>query len=130
MAREAARASANGDGKGDAHEGEPKEPKVALMDQLGNPVPKGLRDTFVGCRESLDNGVKLLQEVRRTVKGLSKWNAWMRPTDMETKLAELIEDLKNGLPYSVCQDCSGKGCKVCRQEGWLTRWRHDELAAK
>jgi transposase len=126
MARQAAR---NGDGKGDAYEGEPAAPKVALMDQVGNPVPKSLRDTFVGNSESLESGVKLLQEVRRTVKGLQAWNAWMRPAELERKLADLIEDFKNGLPYAVCAKCEGKGCTGCRKEGWLPRWNYEEVKA-
>jgi hypothetical protein len=106
----------------------PTMPKVEPMDSLGNPVSKTLRDTFAGNTQALENGIRLLQEVRRTVKGLEAWNAWMRPAEMESKLDELIEDFKNGLPYAVCDDCKGKGCSQCRKEGWLTKWRYEEMA--
>jgi hypothetical protein len=106
----------------------PTMPKVEPMDSLGNPVPKNLRDTFAGNTQALENSIRLLQEVRRTAKGLEAWNAWMRPAEMESKLDELIEDFKNGLPYAVCDDCKGKGCTRCRKEGWLTKWAHEEMS--
>lgn len=118
----------NGKANPDADDA-PTVPKVEPMDALGNPIPKGLRDTFAGNTQALENAVKMLQEVKRTAKGLQKWNAWVRPSEIEEKLSELIEDFKNGLPYAVCDDCKGKGCSACRQEGWLTRWRYEESAA-
>lgn len=115
-------------GKGDAHEGDDEaRTKVELMDLLGNPVPKSLRDVFKGCTESLEHAIRIQQEVKRIVKGMEKWNAYVRPADLEKDADAMITALKAGIPHSICGKCSGKGCGVCRKEGWLTKWRYEEI---
>lgn len=119
----------NPDANMDADTPEP-EPKVEPMDDLGNKIPKGLRDAFAGNRKSLQDGVKLLFEVRGMCKRLTKWNPYLRSSDLEAAMTKLAEDMKNGLPYGVCDSCAGKGCKDCRNAGWMPKWRVEEMEAK
>jgi hypothetical protein len=118
--------------KGNNPDADPPEPeeKIEPMDDLGSKLPRRLRDAFAGNRKTLGDGVKLLQEVRRMCKNLVKWNPFLRGDELEKTMANLCEDLKNGLPYAVCAFCEGKGdyktnnCKHCRNAGWMPKWAY------
>jgi hypothetical protein len=103
----------------------PSEDKAS--DDLGNELPKKMRGTFAGNRKTLQDGVRLLHEVRRMCGALTKWNPFLRPSDLETAITKLADDLKNGLPYALCPKCESKGCKDCRQTGWMPKWKYEEV---
>lgn len=113
---------------GDAHEGI-DDPETEPMDMLGNPVPKKCRSAFKANLERLQKAAADLKEVKSTVKAMEKWNHYVRYHEMEARAEELIEDMRNGMPYAVCQDCAGKGknCETCREVGWIPKWRYEEI---
>jgi hypothetical protein len=93
------------------------------MDDLGNELPKKLRDAFVGNRQNIQSTIKLLQEAKRMLKGLKDWNPYIREFGTAETITKAIEDMKNGLPHAICPECQAKGCAVCRKSGWVTKWK-------
>ena len=128
--RAAARANKKG-GNQDADTPEPA-PKGPPMDDLGNEIPKSLRDVFSGNRETLSQLRKLIGECRRVLKGLGDLNPFLLEHKSQEYLKTVSENIKNAIPYCLCPDCESKGCDTCRKSGWLTKWKHEslELAAK
>ncbi len=115
--------------------------KDVLKDATGYDVPDGLRDLF-GDWWLIDTATALEQIARDTLKAVlarvqKKGPAYKfllcsdilkslaaAKTEIETAHAHLTE----GRPHAVHRACEGKGCKDCRQAGWVPRWRLKELA--
>jgi hypothetical protein len=118
-------------GAGDAWEpgrGTPPPPeRDELIDQVGNEVPRRLRDVFVGHREAIDTALKAVHEAKRVARALGDWNSWSNFAELEQTLGQVLHDFKNAMPYAVHEDCSGKGCETCRKVGWIPKWKYQEL---
>jgi ParB family chromosome partitioning protein len=114
-----------------------------LLDQVGKPIPSHLRDLF---------GDRWLAQTAEAVEELSR-DAIRVITDRVTKkgpaykhllcgdilkllgeAAEALEivhsHLTRGKPHAVHQACESKGCKDCRQSGWLPIDRYKELKSE
>ena len=102
-------------------------PKGPPMDDLGNELPKKLRDAFAGNRQTIETTIKLLQEAKRMLKGLAAWNPFILANGTAKLISDAIENMKNGLPYAVCHTCGAKGCDVCRKSGWVTKWKMKDM---
>lgn len=97
-------------------------PKSPPMDDLGNEVPKSLRDAFAGSRKTIEDIRKLLSEAKRMMKGLESWNPFIQKNATVDHIDQASENLKNGLPHAICSECGGKKCDTCRKSGWLPKW--------
>jgi len=45
---------------------------------------------------------------------------WLDITDLETQIKLLNDSIRKSVYWIDCMDCEGKGCKTCRQLGWLS----------
>ena len=45
---------------------------------------------------------------------------WLDVTDLETQIKLLNDSIRKSVYWIDCMDCGGKGCKTCRQLGWLS----------
>jgi hypothetical protein len=45
---------------------------------------------------------------------------WLDITDLETQIKLLNNSIRKSVYWIDCMDCGGKGCKTCRQLGWLS----------
>jgi hypothetical protein len=45
---------------------------------------------------------------------------WLDITDLETQIKLLNDSIRKSVYWIDCMDCGGKGCKTCRQLGWLS----------
>jgi hypothetical protein len=45
---------------------------------------------------------------------------WLDVTDLETQIKQLSYSIRQSIYWIDCMDCGGKGCKTCRQLGWLS----------
>jgi hypothetical protein len=117
-------------GAGDAWEpgcGEPPPPeRDELLDQVGNEVPRKLRDVFVGNREAIEAALKATFAARKVAKDFGAWNSWSKFAELEATLTQVVFDFKNATPYAVHEECKGKGCDFCRNVGWLPKWKYEE----
>jgi hypothetical protein len=99
----------------------------AARDALGHEVPKGLRDTFADT--FLDDAVASVKKVLAHVRANQSLYPYLllaKVFDLGEKLTEVLD---SAVPYTVHQECGGKGCQRCRNAGFLSRWRYDELEA-
>ena len=62
--------------------------------------------------------------------------AFFTKLEMVTNYLErTIEAFENSRFHCVCEKCGGRGtiqdkpCQYCRQQGWLTKWRAEEISA-
>jgi hypothetical protein len=127
--RGAAPGGARRRGPGAAESPEDRDARLAaqaVRDALGHEVPKGLRDTFADT--FLDDAVRSVKHVLAHVRAnqsLYPYLLMAKVFDLGEKLADVLD---SAVPYAVHQACGGKGCKHCRNVGFLSRWRYDELA--
>lgn len=111
-----------------------------LKDQLGKDVPSHLRDLFgdpwiVQAAEAVEAIVRdALKQVKARVERRGTRYKFMLVGEIikaidcaRTDLEIVVSHLNEARPYAVCPACGGKGCKLCREAGWLTRWRLKEL---
>lgn len=116
--------------------------KDVLLDQLERPVPDGLRDLFgdpwLGqTAEAVEAVVRdCLKRVKSAVerkgpryKFLLCGEILKHLDSARTDLEIVHSHLAEARPHAVCPKCEGKGCKLCRDAGWLPRWRLKELKA-
>ena len=52
---------------------------------------------------------------------------WLDVTDLETQIKQLSYSIRQSIYWIDCMDCGGKGCKTCRQIGWLSLDRKKHL---
>ena len=52
---------------------------------------------------------------------------WLDVTDLETQIKQLSYSIRQSTYWIDCMDCGGKGCKTCRQLGWLSLDRKKHL---
>ena len=52
---------------------------------------------------------------------------WLDVTDLETQITALVYAIRQSIYWMDCMDCGGKGCKTCRQIGWLSLDRKKHL---
>ena len=52
---------------------------------------------------------------------------WLDVTDLETQIKQLSYSIRQSIYWIDCMDCGGKGCKTCRQLGWLSLDRKKHL---
>ena len=121
-------------------EEKPAEPKAVPVDGTGNPVPDCVADAFfdpalrnliVDVFEYAKAGAALIERIKGVARKSSAWPFANFGYAM-TAVANGIDDVKqahahleNGVPFSVCPACGGKGCPACGQSGYLTRHMHD-----
>jgi hypothetical protein len=96
-------------------------------DPFGVPIPARIKDVFAAVADQKHN-VQMAEKLRDWIKG-ANWNKWMRDVAVTYEnLNDVVAMLEGSLPYAVHSACEGNGCSDCRGCGWVTRWRHDELA--
>jgi hypothetical protein len=112
-----------------------------LKDALGVEVPSGLRDLFgdpwlVQTATALEEIHRdVLRSIRKRVDGKGPRFKFLHVAEVlkaldraRTDLEIAASQLAEARPYAVCPGCAGKGCKLlCRDAGWLPKWRHTEL---
>ena len=52
---------------------------------------------------------------------------WRDVSDLETQIKQLSYSIRQSIYWIDCMDCGGKGCKTCRQLGWLSLDRKKHL---
>ena len=52
---------------------------------------------------------------------------WLDISDLETQIKQLSYSVRQSIYWMDCMDCGGKGCKTCRQLGWLSLDRKKHL---
>ena len=117
------KARSSGKTVSDADEGpEDPTPDELPLDGAGQEIPQNLRDEFNSAL-MVDLEAKVA-EVAKLVRTVRKWNPFMLIAVSEN-LDTVQTMIGNAIPFVVCK-CGGAGCGVCRDAGWLPKWRHDE----
>lgn len=100
---------------------EPKEAEFEECDPTGTPIPKALLSEWKRSEELEAQLIKPLREVKKMMKaGIGNDKAFVRLDAAHlTQIDNMIHALKIG-PHVVCRSCHGKGCKDCKQQGFLT----------
>jgi hypothetical protein len=102
---------------------------TAVLDRLGQPVPKKLEAVF---RTLIDykQAVELLKPAKEYIEGTIHAGpaaAYLdiRETIQAIKDAETL--LRQAQPYTVCQRCkNARGCKSCKDAGWVNKPTYDQ----
>ncbi|HEY4313217.1 MAG TPA: hypothetical protein VGN12_27445 [Pirellulales bacterium] len=93
-----------------------------VKDQLGNEIPESLVSAFEAAKDALhmlDAINKLMHEAKELCEGPG--GKYISKTRLEIELGNTRGYLKSVLPYALCPDCAGAGCRHCHQNGWITR---------
>lgn len=121
----------------------PTQKRDPLKDALGEEVPASLRDLFgdvwlAESAESLGTTLDVLKKAKRlTEKKSGAYGSFLKTETILKALASATIEvetaqamLSEGRPHAVCPKCNGEKCKVCRNAGWLPRYRFQELKAE
>jgi len=87
---------------------EPSEPEQAE-------TPQALIAPIQAVATHFNGHLKELKRLRDCIGG-----EWLDITDLETQIKLLNDSIRKSVYWVDCMDCGGKGCKTCRQLGWLS----------
>lgn len=102
------------------------DPPAEIADATGTMVPARLREVFGIVRAQFQ---KLIREVDRFKAEAirlaeSPHGLHLTATQVQKDAENLRTALKFASPYAVCSRCRGKGCKPCKDQGWMTLDHH------
>jgi hypothetical protein len=78
-------------------------------------TPQALIAPIQAVATHFNGHLKELKRLRDCVGG-----EWLDITDLETQIKLLNDSIRKSVYWIDCMDCGGKGCKTCRQLGWLS----------
>lgn len=84
--------------------------------------PQSLAAPIQAVATRLDSLLKDLAKLSDDIGG-----EWLDMTTIETQSKALKHTIRSGVFWVDCPDCKGKGCKTCKQHGWLSRDRKQFL---
>jgi len=99
---------------------EPPEP--APQATAATNSPQALVAPIQAVATRLDTLLKDLAKLSDDVGG-----EWLDMTTIETQAKALKHTIRGGVFWVDCPECKGKGCKSCKQHGWLSRDRKQFL---
>ena len=96
------------------------EPEQAKPEQAE--TPQALQAPIQAVATQLTAMLKELKRLSDCTGG-----EWLDVTDLETQIKQLSYSIRQSIYWIDCMDCGGKGCKTCRQLGWLSLDRKKHL---
>jgi len=78
-------------------------------------TPQALQAPIQAVATQLTGMLKELKRLSDCIGG-----EWLDVTDLETQINLLKHSIRQSIYWRDCMDCGGKGCKTCRQLGWLS----------
>jgi len=78
-------------------------------------TPQALIAPIQAVATHFNGHLKELTRLRDCIGG-----EWLDITDLETQIKLLNDSIRKSVYWIDCMDCGGKGCKTCRQLGWLS----------
>ena len=85
-------------------------------------TPKALQAPIQAVATRINAELKELKRLSDCTGG-----EWLDVTDLETQIKQLSYSIRQSIYWIDCMDCGGKGCKTCRQIGWLSLDRKKHL---
>lgn len=85
-------------------------------------TPQALQAPIQAVATQLTGMLKELKRLYHCTGG-----EWLDVTDLETQIKQLSYSIRQSIYWIDCMDCGGKGCKTCRQLGWLSLDRKKHL---
>jgi hypothetical protein len=98
------------------------EPEPAKPDTPQSDDPKALQAPIQAVATQLNGMLKELKRLSDHTGG-----EWLDISDLETQIEALKYSIRQSIYWMDCMDCGGKGCKTCRQIGWLSLDRKKHL---
>lgn len=96
------------------------EPETSKPEQAE--TPQALQAPIQAVATQLTAMLKELKRLSDCIGG-----EWLDITDLETQIGTLKYSIRQSIYWRDCMDCGGKGCKTCRQIGWLSLDRKKHL---
>ncbi len=96
----------------------------APRDQRGRAIPADIREDFADCTEEVRGWLRDLDAIAKPL--LDETAPRRYPQAAWSEIAAAMNRIRSAvryeaLPYAVCPYCSGMGCKVCKDRGWIPR---------
>ena len=96
-------------------------PKIVKPGE-GAETPQALQAPIQAVATQLTGILKELKRLSDCTGG-----QWLDISDLETQIKQLSYSIRQSIYWIDCMDCGGKGCKTCRQLGWLSLDRKKHL---
>lgn len=99
-----------------------------LRDEVGRLVPKALVDLF---NERM-RFKQITTEITRQWKlvdamSTSPIGSYLNAQAIDVDLTNARRSIKAATPFAVCPKCKGKGCKACKNLGWMNKQVYDAV---
>lgn len=113
-----------------------KDIKKAAVAKYKNAVAPAKRKTPVeiakGQEHQLTGLQKEIQKFRKTCLALSEEpiGRFLHQQSIDTDLRNVWVALKFARPFAPCPYCSGDGCKVCLESGWLPKTKYENVPSE
>lgn len=92
-----------------------------LKDRAGNIVPRSIEESFRRATR-IGKARSRLSQIRGEVKKICEdphIGVYLHWPQIRVDFDNISRVLRFSEPWSVCPYCKGKGCKVCKQSGWV-----------
>lgn len=97
---------------------EPDTRRVEVKDDLGSVVPDNLVDVF--CDTFYVESSAMLKKMADHVRSHQDMYPYLHVPIFFSQITNLILNIQQHEPHSVCKDCGGAGCGVCKMSGYLS----------
>lgn len=115
--------SANGSAKAAPPPAPKPEPTPApAVDSVGTAIPKKSIPAFERASE-FDGINRELTAIAKKIKELAESDVgvFLHLQSIEADIGNAKRAVKFAKPYAVCGYCKGKGCKACKESGWVPK---------
>lgn len=103
-------------------EPEEEEEVEPILDGNGKAVPEDLREVFEQAGE-FGSISRDLTDILKRITALAEGSAgaFLELPLCKNDTKNVQSAVKSGKPHAVCTYCDGRGCKACRQAGWVNK---------
>jgi glutamine synthetase adenylyltransferase len=103
------------------------EPEAAKAAPADPPDLAALKAAYA-AHKPLRDLARDIQEIARRFDAIKECRAFVSEQEVHAGLKSAAHAMIHGAPYAVCPYCHGqKTDKLCRDQGWLTKWTFDSL---
>ena len=75
--------------------------------------------------EPFQDVISMLRQAKEMLRAISETpdGCWLTYQPMAIKIRDVAESIKFGMPHAICNTCTGQGCTVCKDLGWIPKAR-------
>jgi hypothetical protein len=76
-------------------------------------------------QQPFNEAISMLRSAKDLIHAIAHGpeGTWINYQPLAIRLRDVAEEIKYGMPHTMCVDCVGGGCGVCKHLGWIPKAR-------